>query len=184
MARRYQEIDALSTNGVEDCKKSNAISFVCTICTFSKHGEFDWYGEREERLGDNKEKYADVSTTKQFEDRILLVSKQKNFNALDSFNKSCYLLQRECLGRIAIIESHKKDLIRPRTKWRKTSESVYLTNALGSIVLLLSLSRSACSSYRITTEKDFVQLVLSGMDLRSDEFQSTFVNKLAIMRSN
>ncbi|KAF2541523.1 hypothetical protein F2Q68_00030724 [Brassica cretica] len=73
MARRYQEIDALSTNGVE-----------------------------EERLGDDKEKYADVSTTKQLEDRILLVSKQKNLNAIDSFNKSCYLLQRECLGRIAM----------------------------------------------------------------------------------
>ncbi|WZY86920.1 LOW QUALITY PROTEIN: hypothetical protein YC2023_033304 [Brassica napus] len=126
MARRCQEIDALSTNGDEE-----------------------W-------LGDNKEKYADVSTTKQFEDRILLVSKQKNFNAMDSFNKPCYLLQRECLGRIAIwitsndllrekrrlltrIKSHKKDFIRPRTKWRKASESAYPTNALGSIVLLLSL---------------------------------------------
>ncbi|CAF1913629.1 unnamed protein product [Brassica napus] len=37
------------------------------------------------------------------------------------------------------IESHKKDLTRPRTKWRKASESAYPTNALGSIVLLLSL---------------------------------------------
>ncbi|CAH8388160.1 unnamed protein product [Eruca vesicaria subsp. sativa] len=37
------------------------------------------------------------------------------------------------------IESHKKDLERPKTKWRKASESAYPTNALGSIVLLLSL---------------------------------------------
>ena len=37
------------------------------------------------------------------------------------------------------IESQKKDLIRPRTKWKKASESAYPTNALGSIVLLLSL---------------------------------------------
>ena len=37
------------------------------------------------------------------------------------------------------IESHKKDLKRPRTKWKKVSESSCPTNALGSIVSLLSL---------------------------------------------
>lgn len=37
------------------------------------------------------------------------------------------------------IESHKQDLTRPKTKWRKASESACPTNALGSIVLLLSL---------------------------------------------
>ena len=37
------------------------------------------------------------------------------------------------------IESQKKDLIRPRTKQKKTSESAWPTNALGSIVLLLSM---------------------------------------------
>lgn len=37
------------------------------------------------------------------------------------------------------IESHKKDHKRPRTKWGIASESAYPTNALGSIVLLLSL---------------------------------------------
>ncbi|KAH0912176.1 hypothetical protein HID58_035497 [Brassica napus] len=36
-------------------------------------------------------------------------------------------------------ESHKKDLTRPKTKWKKASESAYPTNALISIVLLLSL---------------------------------------------
>ena len=37
------------------------------------------------------------------------------------------------------IESHKKDLKRPRTKWKKASESTYSTNVLGSIVLLMHL---------------------------------------------
>lgn len=35
----------------------------------------------------------------------------------------------------------KKNLIRARTKWRKARESAYPTNVLGSIVLLLSLSK-------------------------------------------
>ncbi|CAH8378231.1 unnamed protein product [Eruca vesicaria subsp. sativa] len=33
-----------------------------------------------------------------------------------------------------IAKSLKKDFIRPRTKWMKASESVYPTNALGSII--------------------------------------------------
>ena len=37
------------------------------------------------------------------------------------------------------IESHKKDLKRPRTKWKKASESAYSTNVLGNIVLLMHL---------------------------------------------
>ena len=36
-------------------------------------------------------------------------------------------------------ESHKKDLTRPRVKWRKASESAHPTNVLESIVLLMSL---------------------------------------------
>ncbi|KAL0774632.1 hypothetical protein Bca101_039784 [Brassica carinata] len=48
------------------------------------------------------EESKDVFTTKQIEDMALLVSKQKNFNAMDSYNKACYLLQRECLERIAM----------------------------------------------------------------------------------
>ena len=41
---------------------------------------------------------------------------------------------------LTTVESrHKYDHIRPRAKWRKASESAYPTNALGSIVLLLSL---------------------------------------------
>ncbi|WZZ64910.1 hypothetical protein YC2023_076280 [Brassica napus] len=53
----------------------------------------------------------------------LLVSKKKNVNAMDRYIKECYLLQRKCLGRIAM----------------KASESAYPTNVLGSIVLLMSL---------------------------------------------
>ncbi|KAH0884032.1 hypothetical protein HID58_060128, partial [Brassica napus] len=49
----------------------------------------------------------------------------------DLFREKMHLLTR--------IESQKKDLIRSRTKWKKASESAYHTNALGSIVLLLSL---------------------------------------------
>ena len=49
----------------------------------------------------------------------------------DLFKEERHLLTR--------IEGQKKDLIRPRTKWKKASESAYPTNALGSIVLLLSL---------------------------------------------
>ena len=30
------------------------------------------------------------------------ISMQKNFNAMDCYNKACYLLQRECLERIAM----------------------------------------------------------------------------------
>ncbi|KAL0759603.1 hypothetical protein Bca101_075753 [Brassica carinata] len=48
-------------------------------------------------------------------------------------------LYREKMHLLTKIECHKKDLIRPRTKRKKTSESVCPTNALGSIVLLLSL---------------------------------------------
>ncbi|KAL0856745.1 hypothetical protein Bca101_061899 [Brassica carinata] len=48
-------------------------------------------------------------------------------------------LLREKRYLLTRIESHKKDLTRPRTKWRKASESAYPTNALGSIVLRLSL---------------------------------------------
>ncbi|WZZ90399.1 hypothetical protein YC2023_118978 [Brassica napus] len=48
-------------------------------------------------------------------------------------------LLREKRHLLTRIESHKKDLKRPRTKWRKASESACPTNALGSIVSLLSL---------------------------------------------
>ncbi|CAN7029227.1 unnamed protein product [Brassica rapa subsp. trilocularis] len=48
-------------------------------------------------------------------------------------------LLREKMHLLTRIESHKQDLTRPRTKWRKASESACSTNALGSIVLLLSL---------------------------------------------
>ncbi|WZY89091.1 hypothetical protein YC2023_045826 [Brassica napus] len=42
------------------------------------------------------------------------------------------LFREKCL--LTIVESHKKDHTRPRTKWRKTSESAYPTNVLGSIL--------------------------------------------------
>ena len=48
-------------------------------------------------------------------------------------------LLREKRHLLTRIESHKKDLKRPRTKRRKASESACPTNALGSIVSLLSL---------------------------------------------
>ena len=48
-------------------------------------------------------------------------------------------LLREKRHLLTRIESHKKDLKRPRTKWRNASESACPTNALGSIVSLLSL---------------------------------------------
>lgn len=49
----------------------------------------------------------------------------------DLFKEKRHLLTRT--------ESHKKDLRRPRMKWRKASELVCPTTALGSIVLLQSL---------------------------------------------
>lgn len=48
-------------------------------------------------------------------------------------------LVREKKHLLTKIESQKKDIIRPRTKWKRASESTYPKNALGSIVLLLSL---------------------------------------------
>ncbi|KAG2269095.1 hypothetical protein Bca52824_063650 [Brassica carinata] len=58
-------------------------------------------GDRRVIVHKSKES-KDVFTTKQIEDMDLLVLKQKNFNDMDSYNKACYLLQRECLERIAM----------------------------------------------------------------------------------
>ncbi|KAF3602890.1 hypothetical protein F2Q69_00037103 [Brassica cretica] len=49
------------------------------------------------------------------------------------------LLRKRHLLLLTRTESHKKDLTRPRVKWRKASESAHPTNVLESIVLLLSL---------------------------------------------
>ncbi|KAG5401062.1 hypothetical protein IGI04_015669 [Brassica rapa subsp. trilocularis] len=62
------------------------------------------------------------------------------------------LFRKKCL--LTIVESHKKDHTRPRTKWRKTSESAYPTNVLGSIVLTLSL-------FKILNNNMFVVIYVS-----------------------
>ena len=62
------------------------------------------------------------------------------------------LFREKCL--LTIVESHKKDHTRPRTKWRKTSESAYPTNVLGSIVLTLSL-------FKILNNNMFVVIYVS-----------------------
>lgn len=56
---------------------------------------------REQIFKNNKDS-EHVSTTKQIDDMAFSVSKQKNFNAMDSYNKSCCLQQGECLGRIVM----------------------------------------------------------------------------------
>ena len=62
------------------------------------------------------------------------------------------LFREKCL--LTIVESHKKDHTRPRTKRRKTSESAYPTNVLGSIVLTLSL-------FKILNNNMFVVIYVS-----------------------
>ncbi|KAF3486882.1 hypothetical protein F2Q69_00053686 [Brassica cretica] len=63
----------------------------------------EFYNGGDRRVIVHKSKESkDVFTTKQIEDMALLGSKQNNFNAMDSFNKACYLLQRECLEGIAM----------------------------------------------------------------------------------
>nr|VDD03030.1 unnamed protein product [Brassica rapa] len=62
------------------------------------------------------------------------------------------LFREKCL--LTTVESHKKDHTRPRTKRRKTSESAYPTNVLGSIVLTLSL-------FKILNNNMFVVIYVS-----------------------
>lgn len=71
------------------------------IWRFSKPALWCQYNFIMERRISSNKVFGDVFTTKQIEDMALLVSKQKNFNAINSFNKACYLLQRDCLGWIA-----------------------------------------------------------------------------------
>ncbi|WZZ49847.1 hypothetical protein YC2023_049954 [Brassica napus] len=69
-------------------------------------------------------------------------------------------LVREKKHLLTKIESQKKDIIRPRTKWKRASESTYPKNALGSIVLLLSLIFMAEKrfEYRYATEDELEEM--------------------------